>query len=64
MPEYDPARGGFTLEAGAILNTAGLLVDEKSASLSGTPPALVTKGGTVAVSASNIKLAAGSEINA
>jgi filamentous hemagglutinin family protein len=58
-PPSNPARGMFTLESGATLSTAGLVVDERPGSSSGDLP-FVTAGGSITINSYSSNLAVGS----
>ncbi len=63
-PEYDPTRGNFILGSTGLLDTAGLIIDDRfSSSTAGTLP-LTTNGGSIAIESYNVDLAAGSVVNA
>ncbi len=61
VPTLQPGRGIFTLAAGATLNTAGLVTDDRFPSY-GTVPA-IPDGGSVLIDAHTANLAAGSMID-
>ncbi len=62
-PAVDPTRGSFRLGSGAVLSTAGLIVDDRPGVLgAGTRP-FATAGGTVTIRALNTDLAIGSTID-
>ena len=60
LPAPDPTRGQFTLGAGASLNAAGQVIDNReTAAAPGSQPS-ITSGGSVKISSYNVDLASGS----
>jgi filamentous hemagglutinin len=62
-PAFDPSRGNFTLGPSAVLNAAGLIVDNRASSPTANTVPLVTSGGAVAIQSINTTLDAGSVID-
>ncbi len=63
-PQANPGRGNFTLGAGGLIDTSGMLVDDRLAhAASGRPAPLVMSGGSVSINAYNTVLAAGGMID-
>ncbi|MEI6861760.1 MAG: hypothetical protein WCL04_05850, partial [Verrucomicrobiota bacterium] len=58
-PAPNPARGHFTLEATALLSTAGLIVDDRLGSLTGEDLPLMTGGGSILIKSHIADLASG-----
>ena len=61
-PPPDSTRGHFTLGAGASLNTAGLIVDDRSTSPGANTLPLVTDGGSISITSYSASLAKGSTL--
>ncbi len=53
---YNPDRGNFTLGSGATLDTAGSWVDERTTSATAGTLPLVTNGGSISITGSNVIL--------
>ncbi len=62
-PPADPARGHFTLGAGAFLNATGMLADDRSGIFAPETFPLVTTGGSVTIKSYDADLRAGSRID-
>jgi filamentous hemagglutinin len=60
-PDPTPGRGNFVLGAGAVLSTAGLLVDDRPGSV--RLPPVVKNGGTVLIEAFDVRLSEGSLVD-
>ncbi|MES2706616.1 MAG: filamentous hemagglutinin family protein [Verrucomicrobiota bacterium] len=63
IPASDPSRGRFALGAGAVIDAAGLIVDNRPGSGTFSQLPGVTNGGTVSVHTYSADLAAGSLID-
>ena len=62
-PAYNPARGNFTLGGSAVLDTAGLIIDDRPYVAGADTQQVVTGGGSVSITSLVTKLDGGSEIN-
>ena len=62
-PAFDPTRGSFVLGSGALLSTAGLVIDNGFSSSSTESLPQVINGGTIDIKSLNTDLQAGSTIN-
>ena len=62
-PVYDPLRGGIVVGSGAMLSTAGALVDDRPSSLTAGSEPLVMAGGQVSITGNNIVLKSGSVVD-
>ena len=64
VPNYDDTRGNIQLGPQAVLNTAGLIINDGSnATASQANLPLLVDGGSVSIRGSNVVLAAGSALN-
>ena len=63
-PTPSTGRGNITLGASAILDTAGLQVDDREGSIAPLSMPLITSGGSISLSGYNVNLAHGGIINA
>ncbi|MEO6052642.1 MAG: hypothetical protein ABIP97_01385, partial [Chthoniobacterales bacterium] len=64
LPPVDPSRGLFTLGSKAVLNVAGLMVDDRLTSSRPFSQAIMTQGGEVSIKSYSADLAKGSVIDA
>ena len=62
-PAVDPTRGQFTLGSQAVLDTSGLIIDDRSGSSMANSLPQVDKGGSVTINSFSANLATGSKIN-
>ena len=62
-PAPDPARGNFTLSAGAQVSTAGLIVDDRLTAANPETQPLTVNGGSITINSFNTNLSAGSVID-
>jgi filamentous hemagglutinin family protein len=62
-PPVNPARGNFMLGSGALINTAGLIVDDRQTSAAPGSLPLALDGGSVFIGGYNVKLLAGSAVD-
>ncbi len=63
-PTPSTVRGNITLGASAILDTAGLQVDDREGSIAPLSMPLITAGGSISLSGYNVNLAHGGIVNA
>lgn len=63
LPRYNPLRGNVSIGTGAVLSTAGELIDERTTSATAGTLPLVTTGGSIAINASDIALKSGSALS-
>ena len=62
-PPVNPNRGNFTLGSGAVLSTAGLIVDDRPSSAAPGLDPMVIKGGSIYIGGYNVNLLQGSGID-